>query len=146
MIEEAKRIARDNLTGKSSWQKFLERWWRKRYQQSTKSVEFGQYTWFELLIEFYEDFFEEHPIELLKARKDKDGNIQFKTGDALIDYWEEQIAKGQVPDLTEGMTEEERVKFASIGTRSNVSTLAKAQSIIDDHIAKQKVEKFRLDR
>ena len=97
------------------------------------------------MVEFYEYFFEENPNEMIKAGKDKDGNIQFKdTGDDLIDHWEEQIARGQMPDLTEGMTEEEKNKF--LGSEGLVDTFAQAQSIVDTEIQKQKTEKYRLDR
>jgi hypothetical protein len=43
----------------------------------------------------------------MEAYKDKEGNIKFSnTGDTLIDRWEEQIANGQMPDLTEAFTKE----------------------------------------
>ena len=41
------------------------------------------------------------PPKNLKAPKDWASAV--KTGDSLIDKWEQEIAEGRIPDLTEGM-------------------------------------------
>ena len=76
---------------------------------------FQERTLFDLLVEYYVDAFEKKPIE---AQRNEQGEIQFTdTGDALIDKWEEQIARGETPDLFEAFDEEsiqhiERVRQA----------------------------------
>lgn len=64
------------------------------------------YTWLELLIEWYEDYWEDLQInDREKFRKEfSDGEIVFTdTGDDLIDKWEQELAKGIIPDLEEGL-------------------------------------------
>lgn len=57
---------------------------------------------FDLLVEFYEDYFERNPME---AHRQSDGEIQLKdTGDTLIDKWEQELADGKVPDLWESFS------------------------------------------
>lgn len=56
---------------------------------------------------FWEDFYRKNPIE---AKRTKDGNVFFSTGDPLIDKWEREIAMGLEPDLLEGMSPKEREK------------------------------------
>lgn len=59
------------------------------------------------MVEFYEDLFEDKPEEMLKAAKGDDGEVIFEeTGDPLIDKWEQELAQGIIPDLTEGMSPE----------------------------------------
>lgn len=56
------------------------------------------------MVEYYVDRFEKKPIE---AHRNEKGEIQFTdTGDPLIDKWEEQIARGEIPDLYEAFDEE----------------------------------------
>ena len=101
-------------------------------------------------MEFYEDYFEKNPVEAIKAGKDKDGNIQFVTGDPLIDRWEEQIAKGIMPDLTEGMTSEEILKLkeereaAKSKKQKDVSSFMEAEALVK--AAKGESKAFRLDQ
>lgn len=58
----------------------------------------------ELMTEFYVDCYEKKPIE---AHRNEHGEIQFsETGDEMIDRWEEQIARGEIPDLNEAFDEE----------------------------------------
>ena len=136
----------------------LRRWWTKKYQRSAKSDEFGRYTIYELLVEFWEDYFEEHPVESIKEAKDSDGNVQFRnTGDDLIDRWEEQLAQGLMPDLTEGMTDDEIQKLNREQKKASkgkvVDTLGEAQNIIEssrqqavaDKILRHGGPSFRLD-
>jgi hypothetical protein len=56
------------------------------------------------MVEYKLDLFEKKPLE---AHRNADGEIQFtETGDPLVDKWEEQIAKGEIPDLFEAFDEE----------------------------------------
>lgn len=61
-----------------------------------------------MLVEFYEDYFEENPSEKRKEIAG-DGVFHFtNTGDPQIDKWEREIAQGLTPDLTEGMTDTQK--------------------------------------
>jgi hypothetical protein len=86
----------------------LRRWVEERYQLPLTHEAFQDVTPFELLVWFWEDHFENNPIE---AKKVGDGNeVQFVTDDPLINKWEAEIAKGLTPDLMEGLTPEQRQK------------------------------------
>lgn len=82
----------------------MSRWWVKKYRLPSNHELFQSRTLFEHLADFWLDKYEQKPIE---AHRNADGEIQFKdTGDELIDRWEEQIAKGESPDLFEAFDEE----------------------------------------
>lgn len=109
---------------------------------------------FELLVEFYEDLFEEHPAEALGAAKGEDGEYHFEeTGDPLLDKWEAEIAAGLDPDLTEGMSDEakavlDKEKQKAKGTRRSISELENI-GIIDEnydskHVARGSAEEAAL--
>jgi hypothetical protein len=68
---------------------------------------FQELTLFELSIWFWEDYYQQNPLE---AKKSGDGHVQFYSDDPLIDKWEREIAQGIPPDLTEGMTHEQKEK------------------------------------
>lgn len=55
---------------------------------------------FELLISFWEDHFEENKTE---AYRNKEGHVVYRTGDPLIDKWEQELEMGIEPDLLEGL-------------------------------------------
>jgi len=68
---------------------------------------FQNSTLFDLVVEFYEDLFEEDPKAMLDAARGDDGEIVFEeTGDDLIDKWERELSQGKTPDLTEGYSKE----------------------------------------
>jgi hypothetical protein len=69
-------------------------WTSKYFQESTRE---------ELLVEFFEDFYDENPKEQIKDLKDEDGEITLETGDPIIDKWERELAMGLTPDLNEGL-------------------------------------------
>jgi hypothetical protein len=58
----------------------------------------------ELVIEYYEDHFEKHPDEKFSLAGE---DVQFKTGDLLIDKWEAELAAGLQPNLDDFFTPEE---------------------------------------
>lgn len=69
-------------------------------------------TVFDLLVEFYEDLFENDKNALYDASRGEDGEILFEsTGDELIDKWEKELSMGIEPDLTEGLPEKERQRL-----------------------------------
>jgi hypothetical protein len=53
------------------------------------------------MVEFQLDYFDKNPLE---SHRNEDGHIQFKnTGDDLIDKWEEQVARGDTPTMSQDM-------------------------------------------
>jgi len=69
----------------------------------------------DLLTGFWEDHYLRHPTE---AKRVGDGReVRFSTGDPLIDKWEEEIASGIPPDLTEGLSPAERDKILAARDR-----------------------------
>ena len=77
-------------------------WWTRKYQRSPNSEEFKSYTLFQLMTEFFEDYFEEKP----EAMKGLDvPNSQF--GDDVIDKWEREVEQGLTPDLLEDLSPEQ---------------------------------------
>jgi hypothetical protein len=75
---------------------------------------------------FWEDHYRKNPTE---ARRTADGKeVQFVTGDPLLDKWEDEIARGLDPDLTEGLSPEARAKEK------------KAKIKIEDRLIKQELE------
>jgi len=60
------------------------------------------------MVSFWEDYYQKNSLE---AKKTKTGEVVFKTGDPLIDKWEEEIAQGLVPDLFEGLPAKDRQQW-----------------------------------
>jgi hypothetical protein len=84
----------------------------RKYKHPWTHEAFQDATLFDLLTEFYEDLYESDPKALLDAGRGADGEIVFgETGDPLIDKWEEEMARGLTPDLTEAMSKEDLAKL-----------------------------------
>lgn len=82
----------------------MGRWWSRKYNLPSNHELFQQETELYWLTEYYVDHFEKNPLEVYKT---DDGEYQFTdTGDELIDEWEEQIAQGEIPDLTQAFSKE----------------------------------------
>lgn len=110
IADKAKMVARHNLRSNSLT--LLRRWWTDKYHRSPKSAEFREYTIWELLVEFFEDYYAADKKRMWRDDRETVGEVRLpKTGDALIDRWNEQIEKGIDPDLTEGMLPEERERI-----------------------------------
>lgn len=85
----------------------LRRWWTEKYRLPWTHSGFQNATIFDLLVEYYEDIFEEDPKAMLAAARTDDGEVIFEeTGDPLIDKWEREMAQGITPDLTEGLPDD----------------------------------------
>jgi hypothetical protein len=117
-----KQQARDNLTRDS-----LRRWWCKKYQLPPTSDEYLRYTLEQMFIEYWEDYYEQHPHEVLES-----GNVRFVTEDPTINAWEEQLAKGEEPDLSAATTEEDKAWLASLKTGSGLVDAAHVEEEIND--------------
>ena len=58
-------------------------------------------------MEFLEDVYENDPKAARQAIRDLDGEFTVETGDPIVDKWERAYARGEDPDLSEGLTPEE---------------------------------------
>lgn len=89
----------------------MSRWWSQKYSLPSNHELFQQETPIYWLTEYYVDYFEKNPLEVHRT---EDGNIQFTdTGDSMVDRWEEQLAAGELPDLTEAFDPESLKKIQS---------------------------------
>jgi hypothetical protein len=84
---------------------YLRRFVAKKYKLPLTHECFADLTYFDLLTEVYEDYYDENPKAVLSDMKGDDGEIEFEeTGDELIDKWEKELAMGLTPDLNEGLS------------------------------------------
>ena len=87
----------------------LRRWWVGKYSLPPTSKAYLRYTAEEMLVEFFEDYFESHPERQLRRELHEETGVQYVvTGDPIVDCWEREIAAGREPDFNEGLTEEAR--------------------------------------
>lgn len=80
----------------------LQFWWMQKYNRPYKDPLLQTYTIEELQIEYLMYAIDEDPAYAVP----KGANVQFRTGDKLIDKWEEQLAAGVDPtkiDWDEGV-------------------------------------------
>jgi len=97
----------------------LRRWWCKKYKRPSNDPLLLELSEPELLEEWYEDLYAEKR-DLESALEEGDVDYHSTTRrlrticealeesgeafyDPLIDKWEEQLARGEIPDLTEGL-------------------------------------------
>lgn len=81
----------------------LRHWWVKKYQIPPTADEYLRYTPEELWVEFFEDYYRANPVESTAVGEENGEDVQFETGDPVIDEMERKMAAGE-------MTEEEMVK------------------------------------
>ena len=78
----------------------------EKYKLPLSHEAFASWSLLDLLTGYWEDYYAKNPTE---AKRSADGKeVKFVTGDPLIDKWEDEIAKGIEPDLTEGLTVQDR--------------------------------------
>ncbi len=123
----------------------LARWWATKYQLPSNHNLFQEQTEFELLVEFWADMYEKNPLE---ADRGEDGEIQLKnTGDPYIDKWEEEMAQGLSPDLTEMFTPEHMAKYARLRNQAagGVPRHRELQEAVEAHNANHPMERRNRD-
>lgn len=86
----------------------------------------------DLLVEYYEDYFEEEPGEARKALSDNGEFIFTETGDPLLDKWEAELAKGLMPDLEEGYSKEQKKELQHERAKYKSAQQAATQLIHSD--------------
>lgn len=110
---------------------FLRRWWSKKYQRPWTHELYQNSNEFDLLVEFYEDYYEENEAARLDIYRNEEGEVEFLgTGDNLLDKWEKELSQGLDPDLTEGLPQEELTKLDKEKTKINRAE--KLMSQLDD--------------
>ena len=93
----------------------LRRWWQEKYRLPSNHELFQTSTVWELLVDFWEDYFHNNSLE---AYRNEDGQIQFvETGDELIDKWEQELAEGKTPDYMEAFSPEDVNKLNELRMR-----------------------------
>lgn len=112
-MEAAKLQAALNLQGQGDPLAPLRRWWTKKYQRSHRSREFQEYTVFELVTEFFEDYYSENKSEMYEL-----SDAFVSLGDPIIDKWEREVRSGLVPDLMEDLPAEEAEKLIDWSRRA----------------------------
>ena len=81
----------------------------RKYRLPPTSDEFLRCTPEEMLIEFFEDWYLDHPDRQARTEVHERTDVEYHvTGDPLVDRWEREIAEGKEPDLDEAVPEGER--------------------------------------
>ncbi len=86
----------------------LRQWWTKKYRRPITSTEWLNSDITDICVDFFEDLYQNSDEMARKARLKYLGYEFQLTGDHFVDYWEQQIARGEVPDLKMDMTQEEK--------------------------------------
>jgi hypothetical protein len=93
----------------------IRRWWQEKFKLPSNHELFQNSTFFELLTDFWEDYYHRNPLE---AHRNEKGEIQFSsTGDELIDKWEKELAEGKTPDYLEAFSPADIEKLNELRTR-----------------------------
>jgi hypothetical protein len=89
---------------------WLQRWWCKKYNRPRKDPLLAEYMPEELMIEYLEDVIEIDPAEEFPRDIKESGRYVHRTGDALLDKWQEAAASGQGIDFDEAFRDPEARK------------------------------------
>lgn len=74
------------------------------------------------MVEFFEDLIDKDPNEEFPPQAFASGKVVLRTGDAVVDKWEQEIADGKTPDLLESFFGEELEKMKKILKRSSTAS------------------------
>lgn len=107
----------------------LRRWWADKYKKPSTHRLFQEAVLFDLLVEYYEDLYDDDSVAALDAIRGEDGEVVFEeTGDPLLDKWERELAAGLTPDLEEGFSDaareqlnRQKAKFAQRGPAPTIN-------------------------
>jgi hypothetical protein len=114
----------------------LRRWWVKKYQLPWTHELAQSATLSDILVEFYEDYYTEHPEEARKITS-ADGEVVFtETGDPLLDKWEQEFAQGLTPDMEEGLSSQEKDKLRKEREKSKRARQAAGQLEFEEDYSK----------
>lgn len=116
---------------KPTTQTSLRRWWVEKYKLPWTHESAQNSTLDELLVEYYEDLFEKNPSAARKALSDSSGEFFFEDDeDPLIQKWENELKRGLIPDLEEGLSQDEKAKLRS--ERAHTKRARAAESALSD--------------
>lgn len=117
----------------------LRRWWTDKYKLPWISLYLEDQTIFELLVEFYEDRFEEDPQAMLLSGKNAEGEYDFSDAidDPLFAKWEKEINQGLTPDLEEGLSEKAKEKLKKERALANKAQALAQQIEVDEGALQQ---------
>lgn len=90
---------------------WLQRWWCKKYNRPRKDPLLAEYTLEELMLEYLEDLIEMDPHEEFAQDVQHSGAYVQRTGDELLDQWQEKAARGEVIDFDSAFGDEESRKL-----------------------------------
>lgn len=97
----------------------LQRWWCKKHNRPRKDPLLLEYTPEELMIEYLEDLIENDPAEEFPEDVRDSGLYGHRTGDPLIDQWQEDAALGKPIDFGAAFGDPEaRAAFEAIKAAS----------------------------
>lgn len=116
----------------------LRRWWTEKYRLPSNHSLFLDSTPFDLLVEYYEDWFEDDPAAVLDTMRGEDGEVVFEDlEDTLLAKWEHEVSQGAIPDLEEGLSNEAKEKLAAERTKyAKASGKAVAVADINEDFSK----------
>lgn len=117
----------------------LQRWWCKKYNRPRKDPLLVEYTPEELMIEYLEDMIENDPAEEFPTSVREAGTYGHRTGDAVVDRWQEDAAAGKAIDFgaafddPEASEAFEAAKAASRARHAARSGAAAVEDVRDDY-------------
>lgn len=91
-----REIAKARSRNQEEGYHFLIKWWCKKWNRPPKDPLLKEYTLEEMLLEFYEDIYDNYPKAVL-AMEETNSNFQL-TGDPQLDELERRLAEGEDPD------------------------------------------------
>lgn len=117
---------------RSEW---LQRWWCKKYNRPRKDPLLDEYTPEELMIEYLEDLIENDPAEEFPTSVREAGTYGHRTGDAVVDQWQEAAAAGKAIDFGAAFEgPEARQAFEEVKAASRARHAAKHGAPVDVHV------------
>lgn len=94
---------------------WLQVWWCKKFNRPMKDPLLQSYTLEEIQVEYFMEWIESDPMQAFANNAE---GVQFRTGDGVVDKWEEQIAAGENPDFDDGVDPEFLEKFISYSKKT----------------------------
>lgn len=115
LLLAAKEVAKRRVL-EPSLVETLSRWWEEKFKLPSNHDLFQECSIYELTTKFWEDHYLNDPLSVYRNEK---GEVQFvKTGDPLIDKWEQELADGKTPNYLEAFTQDEIKRLNDLRTRA----------------------------
>jgi hypothetical protein len=112
---------------------WLQRWWCQKYNRPRKDPLLAEYTLEELMIEFFEDLIEMEPDEAFPRPAREADRIVMRTGDRILDDWQEKAIKGEKIDFSTAFkSAEAQAAFDAVRERSRKRGQAKEKEVVEE--------------